>query len=261
MSKKIKIVSFNINGINSAIRDGILEFMAREDADIYCFQEVKSNPENATNSDITMSMGYEAFWNPAKRKGYSGVMFYTKIKPLAVIYGMGIEEFDDEGRIITAEYEKFILVNSYFPNSQHELKRLDYKLRFNEEFLKFVKKLEKDTGKPVVLTGDFNVAHKEIDLTNPKSNEKNPGFSKEERESFTQMLKHGLKDSFRELHPGLEGAYTWWSYRFKARERNIGWRIDYFVISEKLMKHVKESEIILNIPGSDHAPIRLILEL
>ncbi|MBS3073931.1 exodeoxyribonuclease III [Candidatus Pacearchaeota archaeon] len=253
----MKLLSWNINGINSSIRDGILDFIKKENADIYCFQEVKSNPEKATMSEAIRNGGYTEFWNPAEKKGYSGTLIYSKKKPLAVIHGIGIPEYDKEGRVITLEYEKFILVNAYFPNSQHGLARLGFKLKFNEEFLKFVKALEKDTKKPVIMCGDFNVAHKEIDIAHPKENEKNAGFTIEERNWFTKFLDNGFVDVFRHFSPDKAGQYTWWSYRFNARARNIGWRIDYFAVSREFMKHIKDSHILKDARGSDHAPIVL----
>jgi exodeoxyribonuclease III len=252
----MKIISWNINGINSSIRDGILDFISREGADIYAFQEVKSDPKGATTSDALNNGKYHAYWHPALKKGYSGVLVYSKVKPLAVIEGIGIEEYDNEGRVITLEYEEFLLVNAYFPNSRHGLERLDFKLRFNEEYMKFVKNLELTTAKPVIMTGDFNVAHKEIDLANPKINQFNPGFTMQERDSFTKFIDQEFVDTFREFTKD-GGHYTWWSYRFNAKVRNIGWRIDYFIVSRSFMPRVKASRIIREFKGSDHAPIVL----
>ncbi len=257
MNINMKLISWNINGINSSIRDGILDFIRKEDADVYCFQEVKSNPEKATMSEAIRNGKYLEFWNPAEKKGYSGTLIYSRIKPLAVIYGIGIPEFDKEGRMVTLEFDNFILINAYFPNSQHGLARLDFKLKFDEEFLNFVKKLEKETKKLVVMTGDFNVAHKEIDIAHPRENEKNAGFTIHERNWFTKLLDEGFIDTFRHFNPGKTEQYTWWTYRFHARERNIGWRIDYFVTSREFMRRVEKSYILKDAKGSDHAPIVL----
>ena len=254
----MKIVSWNSNGIKSSIRDGILDFIKKDNADIYCFQEVKSDPVDAINSDVIKGK-YHHYWHGAKKKGYSGVLTLTKEKPLAIIEGIGIAEFDDEGRFQALEYKKFILVNTYFPNSREGLSRIDFKMRFNNEYLDYVKKLEKDSGKPIIMTGDFNVAHKEIDLANPKSNEENAGFSPQERAWFTKLLDNEFVDTFREFDKS-PGRYTWWTYRFGARKRNIGWRIDYFVVSKKFMKYIKKSYIEPEILGSDHAVIVLEIE-
>ncbi len=254
----MKLVSWNINGIKSSIRDGILDFIKKDDADIYCFQEVKSDPKDFFSSEV-ISGKYHYYWHQAKKKGYSGVVVLTKEKPLAIIEGIGNEEFDNEGRLIVLEFKKFVLVNTYFPNSRHELTRIDFKMKFNDEYLTFMKKLERDTKKPLIMTGDFNVAHKEIDLANPKENEKNAGFTKQEREWFTKLLDNGFVDTFREFDKS-PNKYTWWSYRFHARERNIGWRIDYFVVSKEFLKHVKDSYIEPEIKGSDHALIVLEIE-
>ncbi|MEK6918657.1 MAG: exodeoxyribonuclease III [Nanoarchaeota archaeon] len=251
----MKIVSWNINGINSSIRDGILDFIKKDDADIYCFQEVKSDPKAAIESEVVKGK-YHAFWHAAKKKGYSGLLVLTKQKPLAIIEGIGNWEFDDEGRFQALEYDDFVLVNTYFPNSREGLSRLEFKMKFNEEYLEFMKKLEKETKKPLIMTGDFNVAHKEIDLANPKANEKNAGFSIQEREWFTKLLESGFVDTFREFDKSA-GKYTWWTYRFGARARNIGWRIDYFVVSKKFMSKIKKSYIMPEIKGSDHAVIVL----
>lgn len=251
----MKIVSWNINGINSAIRDGILDFIKKNDADIYCFQEVKSDPVKALESEVIRGR-YHSYWHGAKKKGYSGVLVLSKEKPLSVIQGIGFEEFDDEGRFQALEFEKFIIINTYFPNSRHGLERIDFKVKFNNEYLEFVKKLQKNSNKPLIMTGDFNVAHKEIDLANPDINHNNPGFTDVEREWFSKLLDEGFIDSFREFDKS-GGKYTWWTYRFNARKRNIGWRIDYFVISKELMRNVTNSYIMPEVIGSDHALIVL----
>lgn len=252
----MKIVSWNVAGLRSCFNKGLINFMRKENADVYCFQEVKCQlgqfPE-----ELNQLNNYEAFHSLAKKKGYSGVSVYTRIKPVNVFYGVGKEIFDSEGRVLTLEFKSFFLINAYFPHSNRELKRLDFKLEFNNHFLEFCKRLEKN--KPVIIASDFNVAHKEIDLRNPKQNEKNAGFTKEEREWFGSFLKQGFIDTFREFDQD-GGNYTWWTYRANARERNIGWRIDYFVVSKKLRQKLKESKILKDILGSDHAPILLEME-
>ncbi len=250
----MNLISWNLNGIKSTMGYGLIDFVKKDNADVYCFQEVKSNPEDANLEMIPL--GYKSYWFPAEKKGYAGVMAYSKIEPLSIIKGLGREEFDKEGRVLTLEFENFFLVNAYFPHSQRELKRIDFKLNFNKTFLKFCEKLRKK--KPVVIASDFNVAHKEIDLKNPKSNRKNAGFTDQEREWFEYFLNKGYVDIFREFEKE-GGHYTWWSNRFKARERNIGWRVDYFIVSSEFLKNVKKSEILPDIFGSDHCPIRLVL--
>lgn len=252
----MKIISWNVAGLRSCFSKGLLGFMKKEEADVYCFQEVKCQPDQFPEK-LKELMGYEAFHSFAKKKGYSGVSVYTKIKPINVIYGIGKQEFDSEGRVIVLEFRNFFLVNAYFPHTQRELKRLDFKLSFNRHFLEFCKKLEK--LKPVVIASDFNVAHTEIDLKNPKQNEKNAGFTKEERMWFDSFLKSGFIDTFREFNKE-PGHYTWWTYRNNARQRNIGWRVDYFVISRALRSRLKKSQILKQILGSDHAPILLEID-
>lgn len=251
----MKIISWNVNGVNAAIRNGLLEFLKIEKADVYCFQELKATPEKLPKE--LSCLGYKEYHVHAEKKGYSGVSVLTKVEPLSVIKGLEINEFDKEGRVLTLEFEKFYLINTYFPNAQPELARIDFKERFNSEFLKFVKKLEEK--KPVVATGDFNVAHTEIDLKNPKANENNAGFSAQERAWMDKFISHGLVDTFRIFEKG-PGHYTWWSYRFFARKKDIGWRIDYFLVSEGLKNNIKESSILKNVMGSDHCPIRLVVE-
>ena len=247
----MKIISWNVNGINACLKKGLIEFMKKEGAESYCFQEVK-----ATNEKIPKIDGYKGFHSIAEKKGYSGVSVYTKRTPISVIQGIGIKEIDKEGRVITLEFDDFYLINAYFPHSHRELKRMDYKLDFNNKFLIFCKNLEKT--KPIVVASDFNVAHKEIDLRNPKQNEKNAGFTIEERNWFDLFLKEGFIDTFREFEKG-EGHYTWWAYRQGVRERNIGWRIDYFIISKLLRGQLKDSKILNAIMGSDHCPISIEL--
>ncbi|MBI2042945.1 exodeoxyribonuclease III [Candidatus Pacearchaeota archaeon] len=248
----MKIISWNVAGLRSCFKKGLLDFIKKQKADVYCFQEVKCQL-NQFPSDLNR-LGYEAFHSFAKKKGYSGVSIYTRVKPVNVFYGMGNELFDSEGRVLALEFKNFYLLNIYFPHSQRELKRLNFKLQFNKSVLEFCKKLEKT--KPVVIASDFNVAHTEIDLANPKQNEKNAGFTKEEREWFDSFLKNGFVDTFREFNKN-GGNYTWWTYRNGARERNIGWRVDYFVVSGKLKKKLKKSTILKDVFGSDHAPILL----
>ncbi|MBI2044406.1 exodeoxyribonuclease III [Candidatus Pacearchaeota archaeon] len=249
----MKIVSWNVAGLRSCFKKGLIDFMKGEKADVYCFQEVKCQigqfPE-----ELGKLKEYEAFHSFAQKKGYSGVSVYTKIKPINVISGIGNESFDSEGRVLVLEFDDFFLLNVYFPHSNRELKRLDFKLQFNDAILEFCKKLEKT--KPVIIASDFNVAHTEIDLTNPKQNMQNAGFTKEEREWFDSFLKKGFIDTFREFTKE-PGHYTYWSFMNNARSRNIGWRVDYFVVSENLRSHIKDSRILRNVLGSDHAPILL----
>jgi exodeoxyribonuclease-3 len=246
----MKLVSWNVAGLRACIAKGCLDFIKNEKADIYCFQEVKSE-------DVPFIEGYETFNVPAKKKGYSGILVYTKHKPISTQIGIGVKEFDDEGRVIALEFEHFYFIGVYFPHSARDLSRLNFKLRFNKTFAEFCKKLEKK--KPLVLAGDFNVAHRDIDLANPKQNMKNAGFTPQERLWFDDFLKLGYVDTFREFVKE-PGNYTWWTYRFNARKRNIGWRIDYFVISEDLKNKVKNSKILKDVVGSDHCPISLELQ-
>ena len=251
------LVSWNVNGIRAAVRNGFLEFLEKYNPDILALQEIKAKEDNVP-MEVRYYEGYHKYWNPAERKGYAGTALFTKIKPLNVKFGIGDERFDSEGRAITAEYEKFFLVNAYFPNAQHGLTRLDFKLEFDNEIHQYLNSLRKE--KPVVLCGDFNVAHKEIDLANPKQNEKNAGFTPEERAWMDKFLQDGYVDTFR-MFTKEGGHYSWWTYRFKARERNIGWRVDYFVVSEELRNKVKKSWIMSEVYGSDHAPVAMILEI
>lgn len=252
---KMKIVSWNVNGIRAVLGKGFKKFVEKENPDILCIQETKAHPDQV---DKLMENYEHHFWNSAEKKGYSGTAIFSKTKPLNVSYGIGIEEHDKEGRITSVEYSEFILVNVYVPNSGVELKRLDYRKTWDADFLKFLKDLEKK--KPVIVCGDFNVAHTEIDLANPKSNyDKTAGYTQIEIDGFENFLKKDLVDSFREFNKEPK-QYTYWSYRFKARDRNVGWRIDYFLVSKKFMKDIKSVKILGDVIGSDHCPIRLILK-
>ena len=250
----MKLISWNVNGIRAAIKKGFLDYFNEQDADIFCLQETKLS-EGQLNLELP---GYHQYWNYAEKKGYSGTAIFTKEKPLSVAYGIGIEEHDKEGRVITLEFEKFYMITVYTPNSKDELLRLDYRMVWEDEFRKYLKKLEE--FKPVVVCGDLNVAHKEIDLKNPKTNRRNPGFTDEEREKFSKLLDSGFVDTFRYFYPNLEHAYSWWSYRANARKNNTGWRIDYFVVSSGLEKNLKDAEIHAQTEGSDHCPVVLFLD-
>ena len=251
----MKLISWNVNGIRACVGKGFLEFFKEADADIFCIQESKMQ---AGQLELDLP-GYHQYWNYAEKKGYSGTAIFTKRKPLSETYGMGIEEHDKEGRVITLEFEDFYMVTVYTPNSQNELARLDYRMTWEEAFLAYLKKLEEN--KPVIVCGDMNVAHKEIDLKNPKTNRKNAGFTDEEREKFSILLENGFVDTFRHFYPEQEGIYSWWSYRFKAREKNAGWRIDYFLVSEILKDKLRDAKILTEIFGSDHCPVELQIEL
>lgn len=254
---ELLLMSWNVNGIRAAVRNGFLDFLDKYNPDILALQEIKAK-EDDIPMEVRYYEGYLKFFNPAKRKGYAGTALFTKIEPQSVSFGIGDEKFDSEGRVITAEYEKFYLVNAYFPNSQHGLTRLDFKIEFDRKIHAYLNELRRN--KPVVLCGDFNVAHKEIDLANPKQNEKNAGFTPEERAWMDEFLKDGYVDTFR-MFTKEGGHYTWWTYRFNARARNIGWRVDYFVVSEEMVPHVKKSWILSDVYGSDHAPIAMLLEI
>lgn len=247
----MKLISWNVNGIRACIKKGFEDFFKEADADIFCIQESKCQ-EGQVKLELP---GYHQYWNYARRKGYSGTAVFTKQEPLAVSYGIGIEEHDKEGRVITCEYASFYLVTVYTPNAQTELARLSYRMQWETDFLAYLKELE--TKKPVIFCGDLNVAFAEIDLKNPKNNRQNPGFSDEERACFQKVLDQGFIDTFRYLYPNLEGAYTWWSYRFRARQNNAGWRIDYFCISRGLEKYLEDHVIHAQVMGSDHCPIEL----
>ena len=247
----MKLVSWNVNGIRSCVNKGFQTFFTKSDADIFCIQETKCQPDQ-----ITLEFdGYKSYWNSAEKKGYSGTAIFTKKAPIKVQYGIGIEEHDKEGRVITLEFEQFYMVNIYTPNSKRELERLDYRQIWEDEIRKYLLKLNKI--KPVIMCGDLNVAHKEIDLKNPKSNTRNAGFTIEERNKMTQLLEAGFIDSFRYLYPNKENAYTWWSYMMQARQKDIGWRIDYFIVSKDIKSKIKEARIDKEVMGSDHCPIEL----
>ncbi|MDE5603097.1 MAG: exodeoxyribonuclease III [Helicobacter sp.] len=247
----MKLISWNVNGLRACMNKGFMDFFNTINADIFCIQESKMQKDQATFD----FKGYEEFWNSAEKKGYSGVAIFSKIKPLNIAYDMGIEHHDREGRIITAEFQDFYLVNVYTPNSKRELERLDYRMQWEDDFRAFLKNLEK--SKPVIICGDLNVAHKEIDLKNPKTNRRNAGFTDEEREKMTILLDSGFTDTFRYFYPNLEGAYSWWSYMGKARENNTGWRIDYFLCSKILNSKLLGAKIHPEIMGSDHCPVEL----
>ena len=251
----MKLISWNVNGLRAVCNKGFKDFFEEINADIFCIQETKMQ-EGQLDIDFE---GYTKFFNSAVRKGYSGTAIFTKIKPLSVKYGIGIEEHDQEGRIITLEFEKFYMVNVYTPNSQRELTRLEYRQAWEDDFRKYLNEL--DRIKPVILCGDLNVAHNEIDLKNPKTNRGNAGFTDEERAKLTELLNSGFTDSFRYLYPDKENCYTWWSYMMKAREKNIGWRIDYFLVSNQLKAKIEDAKIHSEIMGSDHCPVELDIDL
>ena len=250
----MKLISWNVNGLRACMGKGFLDFLKASDADIVCLQETKMQREQA---DFIIG-GYEEFWNSAEKKGYSGTAVFTKKPPLSVSYGIGIPEHDTEGRVITAEFPDFFLVNVYTPNSQQELARLPYRMQWEDAFRDYLKTL--DHKKPLIVCGDMNVAHEEIDLKNPKTNRKNAGFTDEERQKMTELLSSGFIDTFRLLYPDTEGVYSWWSYRFHAREKNAGWRTDYFLVSDRLKDRVSDSRIDTDVFGSDHCPVELILK-
>ena len=250
----MKLVSWNVNGLRAWLGKGFMDFFKEADADIFCIQESKLQ-----EGQISLELpGYHQYWNYAVKKGYSGTAIFTKEEPLSVSYGLGLEEHDQEGRVITLEFPDFYMVTVYTPNSQDGLARLDYRMTWEEEFLKYLKKLEEK--KPVIFCGDLNVAHKEIDLKNPKTNRKNAGFTDEEREKFSVLLENGFIDTFRYFYPDLKDAYSWWSYRFHAREKNAGWRIDYFLVSPQLKERLEDAVIYKDVFGSDHCPVALILK-
>ena len=251
----LKFISWNVNGLRAVVGKDFKESFAKLDADFFCLQETKMQ---AGQLDLAFE-GYESYWNYAEKKGYSGTAIFTRHKPLKVTQGMGIDEHDHEGRIVTLEMEKFYLVCVYVPNSQDVLRRLDYRMRWEDDFRAYL--LNLDAHKPVIVCGDLNVAHEEIDLKNPKSNRRNAGFTQEERDKMTTLLNAGFVDSFRHFYPDLEGAYSWWSYRFKAREKNAGWRIDYFLVSQRLASQMEGAKIHNEVFGSDHCPVELTLNL
>lgn len=251
----MKMVSWNVNGLRACVTKGFVDIFNKLDADIFCLQETKLQEGQI---DLTLE-GYYQYWNYAEKKGYSGTAIFTKKEPLAVTNGIGIDEHNTEGRVITLEFEDFFFVTCYTPNSQNELKRLDYRMKWEDDFREYLLRLNKK--KPVILCGDLNVAHNEIDLKNPKTNRKNAGFSDEEREKMTTLLNSGFTDSFRYLYPDKEGIYSWWSYRFNARKNNAGWRIDYFITSDSIKDKIIDSKIHTDIMGSDHCPVELDIDL
>ena len=251
----MKLISWNVNGLRACVQKGFLDFFKEVDADIFCIQESKLQ-----EGQISLELdGYHQYWNYAVKKGYSGTAIFTRVEPLSVSYGIGIAEHDQEGRVITLEFESFYMVTVYTPNSQSELARLDYRMRWEEAFLSYLKGLEKK--KPIIFCGDLNVAHKEIDLKNPKTNRKNAGFTDEERNKFSVLLENGFVDTYRYFYPDQEGVYSWWSYRFQARKKNAGWRIDYFCVSECLKEKLRDAKIHTEVLGSDHCPVELDIDL
>lgn len=249
----MKFISWNVNGLRACVQKGFEDSFRTLDADFFCLQETKMQ---AGQLDLQFE-GYNSYWNYADKKGYSGTAIYTRHTPISVSYGIGIDEHDHEGRVITLEMEDFYLVTCYTPNSQDGLRRLDYRMQWETDFLNYIKQL--DAKKPVILCGDLNVAHEEIDIKNPKTNRKNAGFTDEERQKMTQFLTNGFIDTFRTLHPDAP-TYSWWSYRFRAREKNAGWRIDYFIVSERLRANIASAAIHTEIYGSDHCPVELVIE-
>ena len=249
-----KMISWNVNGLRACLGKGFLEYLKESDADIFCIQESKLQ-EGQVDLELP---GYHQYWNYAEKKGYSGTAMFTKEEPIAVTYGLGIEEHDHEGRVITAEFPEYYVVTCYTPNSQDGLKRLDYRMQWEDAFRAYLKALE--TKKPVIFCGDLNVAHQEIDLKNPKTNRKNAGFSDEERAKFTELLEAGFVDTFRYFYSDQEGIYSWWSYRFSARAKNAGWRIDYFCVSESLKDRLVDAKIHTEVLGSDHCPVELDIQ-
>ena len=251
----MKMISWNVNGLRAAMGKGFMDFFRQQDADIFCLQETKLQ-----EGQIQLDMpGYYQYWNYAEKKGYSGTAVFTKRKPVNVMLGIGMEEHDREGRVITLEFDEFYFITVYTPNSQNELARLPYRMEWEDDFLAYVKELEKD--KPVIYAGDLNVARLEIDIKNPKTNRRNAGFTDEEREKIQRPVDSGFIDTFRFFNPQIEGIYSWWSYRFKARERNAGWRIDYFMASESLKDRLKDAKIHTEVMGSDHCPVELDIEI
>ena len=255
----MKLVSWNVNGLRAVINKGFVEFFKEIDADVFCIQETKMQEDQIDDNIKEIFNGYNTYWNSAEKKGYSGTAIMTKDKPLNVEYGIGIEEHDKEGRVITLEFDRFYMVNCYTPNSKRELERLDYRMVWEDAFRNYLIELNKK--KPVIVCGDLNVAHKEIDLKNPKTNRRNAGFTDEEREKMTELLNAGFTDTFRYLYPDKTDMYTWWSYMFKAREKNAGWRIDYFIVSDSIKDKIKGSYIYSEIMGSDHCPVGLDIDV
>lgn len=250
----MKLISWNVNGIRACINKGFIDYFKKVDADIFCIQETKVQENQVTLEPE----GYYQYWNYAEKKGYSGTAVFSKIKPISLSYGIDIEEHDKEGRVITLEFEDFYFVTVYTPNSKQELLRLDYRMKWEDDFRNYINKL--DEVKPVILCGDLNVAHKEIDLKNPKNNRKNAGFTDEERDKFSKLLNTGFIDTYRYFYPEKEGVYSWWSYRFNARANNAGWRIDYFCVSERLKNRLLSADIHTEVLGSDHCPVELVIK-
>lgn len=254
----MKLISWNVNGLRAVINKGFTDFFNEIQADIFCLQETKIQEDQIDLSIESIFKDYYSYWNSAIKKGYSGTAVFTKKKPIKVTYGIGIEEHDTEGRVITLEFENFFVVNSYTPNSKRELERLDYRMTWEDAIRNYLVKL--NNVKPVIYCGDLNVAHEEIDLKNPKTNHNSAGFTNEERSKMTMLLNAGFTDTFRYLYPTKENCYSWWSYMFHAREKNVGWRIDYFIVSNSIQNKIKESMIYSNIMGSDHCPVGLEIE-
>ncbi len=251
----MRLISWNVNGLRACLGKGFQDVFDAQDADVFCLQETKMQPGQAQVN----CAGYEEYWNSADKKGYSGTALFTKKKPLSVVCGMGMDVHDHEGRLITAEYDDYFVVTCYTPNAQNELKRLDYRMQWEDDFRDYLNEL--DAVKPVILCGDLNVAHEEIDLKKPQTNRVNAGFSDEERAKMTELLASGFTDSFRYLYPDATGMYSWWSYRFKARQNNAGWRIDYFLVSNRIADKIQKAEILTDIMGSDHCPVALEIDL
>ena len=255
----MKLISWNVNGLRAVITKGFQEFFDTIDADIFCLQETKMQEDQIDDNIKNIFQNYYSYWNSAEKKGYSGTAIFSKKQPIGVTYGIGVEEHDKEGRVITLEFENFYMVNCYTPNSKRELERLEYRQIWEDEFRKYLIKLNET--KPVILCGDLNVAHKEIDLKNPKTNRRNAGFTDEERGKMTELLSAGFTDTFRYLYPDKTESYSWWSYMFKAREKNAGWRIDYFIVSKSIEEKIEESYIYSEVLGSDHCPVGLDINI
>ena len=255
----MKLISWNVNGLRAVINKGFKEFFDKIDADIFCIQETKMQENQIDDNIKKIVKEYNAYWNSAEKKGYSGTAIFSKEKPVNVTYGIGKEEHDKEGRVITLEFEKFYMVNIYTPNSKRELERLDYRQVWEDEIREYLLKLNE--SKPVIMCGDLNVAHQEIDLKNPKTNRRNAGFTDEERNKMTELLNAGFTDTFRYKYPDVEGKYSWWSYMFHAREKNAGWRIDYFIVSNSIKDNIEDAKILDDIYGSDHCPVELDINI
>lgn len=255
----MKLISWNVNGLRAVVNKGFSEFFKEIDADIFSIQETKMQEDQLEENILSIFKEYHTYWNSAEKKGYSGTAIFTKVKPIKVTYGIGKEEHDKEGRVITLEFEKFFLINIYTPNSKRELERLEYRQEWEDEIRKYLSDLK--LIKPVIMCGDLNVAHNEIDLKNPKTNRRNAGFTDEERTKMTELLNAGFIDTFRYKYPDLEGKYSWWSYMFHAREKNAGWRIDYFIVSEDLKDNIEDAKILSEIYGSDHCPVELDINI